>query len=77
MQKPAVKHQVKSMSLDTSKAQLAKANYKKAGTKPPIKPNPELNNKDEEYEDMEEGMEVYEPIKIMTNSNKFTTNNWL
>ena len=59
VQKPAVKHQVKSKYVDTSKAQL-----KKAGTKPQIKPKPELNNKNEEYEDMEEGMEVYEPMNI-------------
>ena len=64
MQKPAVKHQVKSKYVDTSKAQLAKPNYKKAGTKPPIKPKPKFYNKDEDYVDMEEETEVYEPMNI-------------
>ena len=55
---------MKFKSVDTSKVQPAKPNYKKAGTKPPIKPKPKFNTKDEEYVDMEEEMEVYEPMNL-------------
>ena len=62
MQKPAVKHQVKSKYVDTSKAQLGKPSHIKAGTKPPIKPRPELKNKDEDYVYVVEGTGVYESM---------------
>ena len=80
VQKPAVKNQVKSKSVDTSKAQSAKPNYKLAGTKPPIKPKPsikpkpQLDTEDEEYVYMEEEMGFYEPLNIMPNpANKLMT----
>ena len=60
VQKPAMK----SKSVDTSKVQLAKPNYKKAGTKPPIRPKPPLKAKDEEYVDVLEGDEVYEAMNL-------------
>ena len=60
VQKPAMKFK----SVDTSKVQLANPINKKAGTKPSIRPKPELKAKDEEYVDMLEGAEVYESINV-------------
>ena len=64
VQKPAVKHQVMSKYVDTctSKAQLGKPSHIKAGTKPPIKPKPELKNKHEDYVYVVEGTGVYESM---------------
>ena len=51
-----------SESVYNSSRQLANPNYKKPGTKPPIKPKPALKNKDDKYVCMAKGTEVYKAV---------------